>query len=143
MIVAFCGHREVQDVDAVCTWLHDVIEQLILEGADMFYFGGKGNFDALAAGEVMKFKAAYPALRSTLVQAYMDQEKLPWLHDDSVYPPLETVPRRFAMHHRDRWMVQQADTVVTYAVYSWGNAMRVMEYAQRQGKRVLNYDAGA
>lgn len=139
MIVAFCGHRQVPDTEKVSAWLQDVIAQLIQEGADDFYFGGKGAFDALAAREVSKFKDRFPFLRRTLVQAYIDQEKDPWLHDDSVYPPLESVPRRFAMPRRDRWMVKQADVLVSYAQYSWGNATAVMEYALRQGMRVLNY----
>jgi hypothetical protein len=75
------------------------------------------------------------------VQAYINQEKNPLLHEDSMYPPLENVPKRFAMPRRNRWMAENADVMVTYAVHNFGNAMAIMQYAQRLGKRVINYPA--
>ena len=141
MIVAFCGHREIADEQMVREWLQTVIAQLIAEGASEFWFGGKGKFDAVAADETGKFKAQYPHIRRTLVQAYINQEKNPLLHEDSMYPPLESVPKRFAMPRRNRWMAENADAMVTYAVHNFGNAMAIMQYAQRLGKRVINYPA--
>ena len=139
MVVAFFGHREVGDEQSVREWLRNVIVQLIAEGANEFFFGGKGRFDSAAAEEVSKLKAQYPYLRRTLVQAYINQERNPLLHDECVYPPLERVPKRYAMLQRNRWMVRRAEVVVTYAQHSYGNTMAILQYARRQGKRTINY----
>lgn len=57
MIVTFCGHRDVFDPEAVGAWLNETVEELIREGADCFYLGGYGQFDALAAATVRKQKS--------------------------------------------------------------------------------------
>ena len=57
----------------------------------------------------------------------------------SVYPPLERVPRRFAIARRNRWMVDQADVVVACVQRSWGGAAEMLRYAQRRGKAVLSF----
>ena len=139
MIVAFCGNATVRDAAEVEAWLLAVIPALIAEGADEFYVGGKGAFDALAARAVQRCKARYPQVRVTLVQAYMDQPRIPELHDDLLYPSLEGVPRRFAMPRRNRYMVQAAAVLVSYVWDRTGNAQRICEYAHRLGKRVISY----
>ena len=58
-----------------------------------------------------------------------------------MYPEgIETVPRRFAMDWRNRWMLKQADYVVTYITHSWGGAAKVAEKAVKSGKRVINLE---
>ena len=47
MIVAFCGHREVDEGEAVRRWLEKVIDALACEGADECWFGGRGIFPAM------------------------------------------------------------------------------------------------
>lgn len=37
MIVAFCGHREIQEPETVETWLNEVVESLIFEGAQIVF----------------------------------------------------------------------------------------------------------
>ena len=56
MIVAFCGHREVQEPENVRKWLVKIVEDLVFEGADCFFIGGYGQFDAMAAGVVLNLK---------------------------------------------------------------------------------------
>ena len=60
MIVTFCGHREVPESEIVQAWLHETVEELIREGADRFYLGGYGRFDALAAAVVREQKSGIP-----------------------------------------------------------------------------------
>ena len=56
----------------------------------------------------------------------------------AVLPDLiETVPPRFAIDHRNRWMVARSDVVVTYVVRSFGGAAKLKELAEKK-KRTLS-----
>ncbi len=142
MIVAFCGHRSVHDSGEVLDWLDRVVAKLMREGAREFWFGDKGDFDSLANISVTALKfEKYPRVRRTLVKAYLNQPYDPVNFDDTMYPPLENVPYRFALLRRNQYMVVNADVMVTYAIYNHGNAMDIKELAERKGKRVINYPA--
>ena len=139
MIVAFCGHRTLDDVQAVRQWLGKLLPGLIEEGADTFYVGDKGAFDAMAASVAASCKQCYPQVRVTLVQAYMNQPPVPEWHDDALYPDLEHVPPRFAITHRNRYMIRKCDVLVAYVVRSAGNASRMRDYGRRLHKRVITF----
>lgn len=66
---------------------------------------------------------------------------VPSLYDSTVYPPLEAVPRRFAITHRNRWMVDVADVVVAYVLHDWGGAATTLRYANQKAKRSIRYPA--
>ena len=138
MLVTFCGHSTVSNAAAVAAALKSVIEELIAEGATEFYLGGYGEFDSLAARAVRDAKATHPDIRSTLVIPYMDREFNPSLYDGSVYPPLESVPRRFAISKRNEWMIEQADVVVSGVTHDWGGAATTLKYATRKRKRIIS-----
>lgn len=52
MIVTFCGHGDETYPDEIRKKLNDTIEELILQGADVFLLGGYGKFDQMAATAV-------------------------------------------------------------------------------------------
>ena len=139
MIVTFCGHREVQEPEKVMKWLYETLEGLISEGADCFYLGGYGQFDAMAADAVRALKQKYPDIRSVLVLPYLDREYDVSGYDESIYPPLENVPRRYAISKRNEYMVDKADVVVAYVVYGFGGANKTLRYAERKHKRIVRY----
>jgi uncharacterized phage-like protein YoqJ len=139
MLVTFCGHSEVVQLDQVKCWLSEVVSQLIEEGAKTFYLGGYGGFDSLAATVVNEQEAAHPEIESVLVIPYLNME---WDHkryDSTVYPDLEHVPPRFVVSRRNQWMVAEADVVVAYVTHSWGGAAKTLEYARRKKKNVILY----
>ncbi len=140
MQVTFCGHSEVFERDDVASWLHGICEQLISEGAQTFYLGGYGAFDHLAAETLRKLKPAYPQIKLILVLPYLNSSMPTAGYDESVYPPLESVPRRYAILRRNEWSVQQADVVVAYVTHNWGGAAKTLQYAQRKHKRVIQYN---
>lgn len=139
LIVTFCGHREVHEPKKVKAWLEEVIDMLIQEGADTFYLGGYGQFDALAASVVCEKKERYPQIRSVLVLPYLDRNYDSSTYDETLYPPLENVPRRYAISKRNEFMVNYADVVVAYVVYSFGGARKTLNYAERKQKRVIRF----
>ena len=69
---------------------------------------------------------------------YMDREYNPQYYDGSVYLPLETIPRRFAISKRNEWMIEQADVVVACVTHNWGGAATTLTYARRKKKRIIS-----
>ena len=138
MVVAFCGHRDVVCSDDLTRQLKFILCDLILEGADTFLLGGYGTFDSMAAMAVRELKSTYPHIRSTLVLAYLDRDYDEDLYDDTIYPPLEGVPLRYAISQRNRWMVDTADVVVSYVIHSYGGAATTLRYAEQKKKRVIH-----
>ena len=55
----------------------------------------------------------------------------------AIYPELEKVPPKFAILHRNRYMIDKADIVITYIQYTKGGAYQAYLYAKKQGKNII------
>ena len=139
MTCTFFGHRETPD--HLDKRLFSVLQDLIQNhGVDHFYVGNQGNFDSIARRALKKLKSIYPWIRFEVVLAYLPQKK------DEVetgvntrYPEgLENVLKKLAIVYRNRFMLQQADVVVTYVTHTVGGAAKFQELAYKQGKIVIN-----
>ena len=139
MIVTFCGHAQISQSEKIEKWLYDVTQKLIEQGATTFYLGGYGAFDSLAASVLREQKKRYPQIELILVLAYLNTGRNTSGYDGTVYPPLETVPRRFAISHRNRWMVESADVVVAYVLRDWGGAAATLRCAKQKKKQIISY----
>ncbi len=139
MNVTFCGHSQTSDQDRVSSWLDMIIPALIEGGADVFYLGGYGDFDRLAAAAVRRQKAVYPHIESVLVLPYLNREFDAAAYDSTTYPPLEKVPPRFAIAKRNQWMVSESDVVISGVIHSWGGAAKTLDFARNKGKIILQY----
>ena len=138
MTVTFCGHGKITYTDETRKLLRDTIEKLISEGADEFLLGGYGAFDVMAANAVRSLKEKYAYIKSVLVVPYIDRDFDRDLYDCSEYPPIEQVPKRFAILKRNEWMVNQADVLVAYVDHDWGGAAKTLEHAVSKKKRIIN-----
>lgn len=136
----FFGHRDASS--ALTVRLDQAIRRAVLDyGITRFQYGGNGTFDRMAAQAVVRAQSAFPHIRLELVHAYLpgkaDQHALPC--DSSVYPEgLEYVPQRFAISHRNRWMIQHCDLVICFVERSYGGASQACRLAQRRGVPVIN-----
>ena len=139
MTVTFCGHRNVPEPEIIKAWLNETVEDLIGEGADHFLLGGYGQFDRLAAAVVREQKERHPAIRCVLVLPYLDRKYDVSLYDESIYPPLETVPKRFAISRRNEYMIDTADCLIAFVTHDFGGAYTSLCYAQRKHKRIILY----
>ena len=139
MTVTFCGHRRCPDSPELRLWLISCVEALIAEGADKFYLGGYGDFDRIAASVVWKLKDKYPHIESVLVLAYLGREVNADKYDRTMYPPIESAPKRFAITARNRWLVANSDVLVAYVILDSGGAADTRRYARRKEKRIINY----
>lgn len=100
---------------------------------------GMGQFDALAAAVVRKQKEQHPKMRSVLVLPYLDRPFDASDYDETVYPPLEKVPKRYAISRRNERMIDRSDVVIAYVSHSFGGAYQTLCYAQRKQKRIVRY----
>ena len=141
MIVTFCGHAEIAQTDDVRNWLIRTVESLILDGADIFYLGGYGAFDGLAAAVLRELKKTYRHIQIVLVLAYLNRNVNAAGYDSTLYPELEEVPPRFAISKRNEKMVEMADVVIAYVTHNWGGAAKTLEYAKRKRKTILCFPA--
>ena len=142
-IVTFCGHSDVIEPDAVWVWLTRIVERLIISGAQSFYLGGYGAFARMAAAVVWELKQSYPHIESVLVLPYLDWGVDTEHYDCTTYPPLENVPKRYAILRRNQWMVERADVIVSYVTHAWGGAAKTLEHAKRKKKKIINYTEAA
>ena len=137
MIITFCGHKELYDEKEVKVWLERVTENLIVNGAETFYLGGYGVFDRLAASVLAEQKKRYPHIELVLILPYLNRRKDILHCDSSLYPPLESVPKKLAIVKRNQWMIEQTVNVISYVLQSWGGAAKMLEYAQLKNKKLF------
>ena len=144
MIVTFCGHRDFVETAEAENQLTMFLEKYARENVRLVcYNGGYGNFDYFAAKCFQRLQERYSNIRNCLILPYIDQTFLDRIEivknhfDETIYPPLETVPRKYAIIRRNEWMVDSADVVIACVKYSWGGAARTLEYARRKRKNII------
>lgn len=141
MVCCFFGHRDTPETvrGALETAIRQLIEQ---DGADCFLMGHQGAFDRMALSVLRRLKRDHPQISYFVVLAYLPGKAAEEpLYDpaETLYPEgLETIPRRYAISWRNKWLIRNSDVVVTYITHSWGGAAQFAALAERQKKRVLN-----
>jgi len=139
MIVSFCGHGDVMESEKVRQWILAVTSDLIMNGANVFYLGGYGAFDGIAKSVLAKLCKEYPHIKSVLILPYLHRIMDETGYSYTLYPPLETVPKRFAISKRNEWIVDQSDIMVAYVTHNFGGAAKTLEYAKRKKKHIILY----
>ena len=137
MTVTFFGHKDTpKEIEP--TLRSTLINLIENKNVTVFYVGNNGNFDTMVRRQLEALSQAYPITYS-VVLAYLPTKKSEY--DDyanTILPEgIETVPKRFAISWRNKWMIQQSDIVVTYVTHSFGGAAQFKALAQRQGKTVV------
>ncbi len=140
MICTFFGHRYVpKEIEPMLrSTLIDLIEN---HDCRLFYVGNHGGFDAMVTRVLRELSDCYP-IRAYTVLAYLPAGEIDSSEDilPTVLPEgIETVPRRFAISFRNRWMIMQSDIVVTHVTnHVASGAAQFKALAEKQGKMVLN-----
>ena len=137
MTVTFFGHKDTpKEIEPTLrTTLVDLIEN---HGATEFYVGNNGNFDTMVRCQLENLSQTYPITYS-VVLAYLPTKKSEYDdYTNTILPEgIETVPKRFAISWRNKWMIQQSVVIVTYVTHSFGGAAQFKEMAEKQGKTVI------
>ena len=133
----FFGHHDCPDT--LKEKILAAIKAQIAAGTTSFYVGNQGHFDRMALSCLRKMKEEYPDLTYAVVLAYLPTEPDLYEPDETVLPEgIETVPKRFAIDFRNRWMIDHADTVIAYVTHSWGGAAKHLKSAEKKGKTIIN-----
>ncbi len=141
MTVTLFGHR-----DAPLT-IYSLLEQTVVDlidhhGAIQFHIGTHGNFDRLAQSVICNLRKKYPNIQYVIVLSRIPTSKN--VHWDVTYANtmipdgLENVPPRFGIEHRNRWMLDHSDIVISYVKNSIGGASKFTALAKKKCKRVIN-----
>ena len=137
MTVTFFGHKDTpKEIEPTLrATLVDLIEN---HDATEFYVGNNGNFDTMVRRQLEDLSNTY-SITYNVVLAYLPAKKSEYDdYTNTILPEgIETAPKRFAISWRNKWMIEQADIVVTYVTHSFGGAAQFKELAERQGKTVI------
>lgn len=140
MVCCFFGHKDTPA--SVMSALEDTIEDLIQNcDVDEFLVGNQGGFDSMIRQLLKKLKGSYPHITYHIVLAYMPKKETIPLYEygETLLPAgIESIPPKFAISWRNKWMIRESDVVVCYVNHSWGGAAQFMSYAQNQGKCIIN-----
>ena len=137
MICTFFGHRDTPP--EIKRLLRQVISELIeQQGVKRFYVGNQGNFDAMARSVLAEFEQTH-GISYEIVLAYLPRQEDPLCDTDHTLLPegIETVPPRFAIEYRNKWMIDHSDIVITYVHRSFGGAAKFKELAEKKNKVVI------
>ena len=135
----FFGHRDCPDT--IKLKLKETLVDLITNhGADVFYVGHQGQFDAHVWSVLRDLKKEYPHIQYTVVLAYMPGKQNEYDdYSDTMLPEgIESVHPRYAISWRNNWMLKQSSYVVTYITHTWGGAAQYAKKASNSGKFVVN-----
>ena len=142
MIFAFFGHSDFffdnYQKDCFLKMLEDSLDTSPAE----FYIGGYGGFDTFARNCCLEFKKVHEDAKVILVTPYItlnkNLEAFSKECDEVLYPSLESVPPRYAISARNRWMADKADIVICYVNHAWGGAYAACKYCVTKGKKLIN-----
>lgn len=137
----FFGHRDCPET--IKPKIHTTVVNLIENhGVTMFYVGNQGNFDRMVRSVLKEVTTAYPEAGYAVVLAYMPSGKSPNVLEDfsdTMLPEgIETIPKRYAISWRNKWMIDHADYVVTYLIRLQGGAAKFVALAQKRKKQILS-----
>ena len=133
----FFGHRDCPS--SIKEKLHEEIERLICHhGVDTFYIGTQGSFDRMAYAALVDLRKQYQHMKIYRVLAYMpklsDIAQDRSVLDDTILPEgIEKVHPRYAIPHRNNWMIDRSEYVIAYVTHSFGGAYQAVERARMKG----------
>ena len=139
MIITFFGHSDFIKTSELEEKMLSVLSDLVSDEPAELFLGGYGGFDSFALECGKKYKKDHPNVRLVLVTPYLNRGFCNSAdYDETVYPPIERTPPRFAISKRNQWMIEQADGVVAYVNRSLGGAAKALDLARRKNKIIFN-----
>ena len=144
MIITFAGHSSFIEPEEIKVRLTTILENFLASYDYIsFYCGGYGKFDLFCAKALNSLKEKHRNFEIIFVTPYMmtdagrSKSFSLQLYDSILYPPLETVPKRFAINKRNEWMIVQADLVISYIDHEFGGAYKTFAYAKKKKKKII------
>jgi len=146
--VCFFGHRYIERGTEIENRLDKLLHDLIMQKEYIeFLIGREGEFDILASAAIKRAtnKYAYGNTHFTLVLPYMkaeyrdnEKEYLDYYDEVDVCYESSIAHPKAAIQVRNRSMIDRADLVVCCIQHKSGGAYRALQYAEKQGKQIIN-----
>ncbi|MGN0631242.1 MAG: hypothetical protein ACI4JN_07945 [Ruminococcus sp.] len=146
--VSFFVHRYIEDGSEIDNrldkLLHDIITQR--EYVD-FLIGQDGEFDLLASAAVKRAinTYGYGNTHFTLVLPYMkakyrdnEKEYLDYYDEVEICAESAEAHPKSAIQVRNRSIVDRSDLVICCIQHKSGGAYRTIQYAEKQGRKIVN-----
>lgn len=143
---AFSGHRNLNDGGFDDGLLERVILNLVKTGTHTFYCGMALGFDLAAAEKVLEIKKNYAVRLVACLpcggQAEVFSAKAKKRYEDILSDcdaVITLAPEYYTgcMHRRNRFMVDNCDTLVCYLRKSSGGTSYTVNYAAACGKKII------
>ncbi|MGM9604299.1 MAG: hypothetical protein ACI3XG_04475 [Faecousia sp.] len=132
------GHRDAPF--EIQPHIEEAIERFYRQyGIRQFFVGSYGAFDSMAASAVKAAKKRHSDMELYLLLPYHPAQRpiaVPEGFDNTFYPPLEGVPRRYAIVKANQYMVESSDSVICF-VSHFGNARNLLECAKKRARKGL------
>lgn len=148
MIITFFGHSRIaSDSRAIHDKTTEIMQKLLCsEPESEFYCGHRGQFDILCESCLDMLRPSFNKFKKIYITPYYD---LQWQKnqlnhiskdfDEIIFPPpCESCPPKYAWSRRNRWMVDNADLIISCVKYSCGGAAATIGYARRRGKNIIS-----
>lgn len=147
-ICTFAGHSLVCS-SGIRQRVDEEIENFLSNAEEaLFYVGGRGEFDSIAAASVRsaKFRNRDKKIQLYLVEPYMrtginrDKVEYERLYDGIIIPQeLFGIHPKAAITKRNHWLVDQADSLIAFVQRDFGGAYQTLKYAERKrGMQIIN-----
>ena len=145
--ISFFGHRDFEETIELAEKIKNNIIDAILDfNIDTLYFGGYGNFDKCCLKYAQEIKTRFPHIKLIYVYAYLkenqksiDKRYYKDNFDDTVYPPIEKVPLKFAIIKRNEWIINKSTLIFFYESFSFGGTYKAYKYAIKKNKLFINF----
>ena len=146
--VSFFGHRSIERASEVENRFDKLLHELIAQKECVeFLIGRDGEFDLLASAAIKRAvrEYGYGNTHFTLVLPYMkaeyrdnEKEYLDYYDEVEVCAESADAHPKAAIQIRNRKMVDRSDLVVCCIQHKSGGAYKTMQYAEKQGKSIVN-----
>ncbi len=145
MIFTFFGHSDFQKTEEIEKKFLEILQQKVGNKPCEMYLGGYGNFDSFAYECCLKYKDTHPNISLVFITPYLSTdyqksqlESQKSRYDAIIYPEIENIPPKFAITHRNRFMVDAASCIIACIEREWGGAYTAYNYAKRKSKEIIN-----
>lgn len=150
----FTGHRDLPMLKrkAITRRLEKTVISLIQDGIQYFGAGGALGFDTIAAQTVLKLRQRYPHIKLILVLPCLSQSRGWRKRDVAVYEAIKATAdkvvytsqeyTRDCMFKRNRHLVDNSSICICYLTEPTGGTAYTVNYAVKQGLRLINIADG-
>ena len=142
MIISFCGHSTYIEKESHQTQVLQILESEIDNREVEFFLGEYGCFDSFAYKCAKIYQKNHANAKLIYITPYIKSKKdildQASRFDEIIYPTLETVPKKYAISHRNRWIVDKSNIIIAYVEHDFGGAYKMYKYAQNQNKKIYN-----